>query len=69
MSRAQLQPRAGDRIEVRINFGSGPMISARVLGIGEKNGRPLVDLLTPAGETIWAYFNQIDHIYPRESVQ
>lgn len=49
----------GIRVDYRGAFGRGPIQSARVIGHGEKNGKPLVDL----DDGHWAYLNQVCKVY------
>ena len=59
--------RVGSVVSVRGNFGMGKPKKVVVLGISEKNKKPLFDyvLETKLGGLefgSWAYFNQIDRI-------
>lgn len=64
--------RIGSVVSVRDNFGMGKPKKVIVLGISEKNGKPLFDYEDTSNFSTyktsglefgkWAYFNQIDRI-------
>lgn len=54
----------GSVVEVRGNFGSGPLQLALVLSVEAdiKNGLPGIDYSTDIGDSHWAYMHQIHRI-------
>ena len=60
--------RVGSVVSVRDNFGIGKPKKVIVLGISEKNGKPLFDyednnlMIGNIKASRWAYFNQIEKV-------
>jgi hypothetical protein len=51
--------RIGDVVIVRGGFGHEEPQQVEVLGVDEKNGRPLIDYVDNQGRSRWAYFDQV----------
>lgn len=54
-----INPKEGDRVIVRGNFGRGSPEVVTVEEIDEKNGLPLICYTDSKGHGRWAYFDQI----------
>ena len=54
----------GSTVELRGNFGSGPLELATVTCVEDdiKNGCPGIDYTTQSGDDHWAYIDQIHRI-------